>query len=90
MPDSTTPTRPRRWFRFSLRTLLVFTLLIAFLMGWIAKERMQSARERQIAKRLNERDFHVEFAGPFDSLDEADSMPRWPRKLLVLLLGIAR
>ena len=48
MPDNP----KRRWFRFSLRSLLVLVVVVAIPLGWIAKERRQSQREKVIAEQL--------------------------------------
>ncbi|QEG35921.1 hypothetical protein Pr1d_32290 [Bythopirellula goksoeyrii] len=55
--NETTPTR-RRWFRFSVRSLLVVTTLVACALGWIAKERSQSNFEHQIGKKLEVQRFY--------------------------------
>jgi hypothetical protein len=34
---TTTPTTPRRWFRYSLRTMFVIVTLFAFWLGWELK-----------------------------------------------------
>jgi hypothetical protein len=55
MPEPTTPIRPRRrWFRFSLRTLLALVIVVAIPLAWIAKERRQSFYEQQLAEQLRE------------------------------------
>ena len=66
------PAKPRRrWFRFSLRSLLILITLVAIATGWIARERMQSAHEHRVAERLQQQGWYVEFAGPLGD-DPAD------------------
>jgi len=59
----------RRWFRFSMRNLLVFTTLLACLLGWVAKERSQSEFERQVGENLAAKHCRITYLGPCDSLD---------------------
>ena len=40
----------RRWFRYSLRTLLVLTLLLGAALGWLSR-RVHEAREQRAAAR---------------------------------------
>ena len=66
-PSAVAPRRRR--FRFSLRTLLVLMIVLAIPLGWIAKERRQSAREHETAESIKDA-FEVSFyCGPFDSLE---------------------
>lgn len=46
MDGMTTPPRKRRWFRFSLRTLLVFVVVLSLPLGWFAWM-WESAREQR-------------------------------------------
>jgi hypothetical protein len=43
-----TPNRKRRWFQFSLRSLLVFTAICAIVAGWIGRGIERRRREREI------------------------------------------
>ena len=70
MPDE--PIRPdkprRRWFRFSLRTLLILVAVAAIPMAWVAHERRQSEKERLVAEQLlKQGSKEVTFGGPYDS-----------------------
>jgi hypothetical protein len=43
------PKRKRRWFQFSLRRLLIFTMLVAVLGGWLGNKIEQKRRQRAAA-----------------------------------------
>jgi hypothetical protein len=46
------PKRKRRWFQFSLRTLLVFTLICAIACAWIERRIEQKHREREAIEEI--------------------------------------
>ena len=54
-PTKAEPKRKRRWFQFSLRTLLLFTLICAVAASWVAhrmdKKRLSGKPLRQFARR---------------------------------------
>jgi len=80
----------RRWFRFSLRSLLILVIVIAIPLAWIAKERRQSQRELNIAAELLPLTFDdVEIGGPYDSvrLRTRGKPQGWGRNALRQLLG---
>ena len=65
----------RRWYQFSLRTLLLFVLLCAIPCSWLSVELRKFERHRQAYKQL-ETDFYT------TSADEFPSHIRWLHKLL--------
>jgi Leucine-rich repeat (LRR) protein len=91
MPRMAGQTRKRRgWFTFRMRSLLIFMTVVAAPLSWIAQQRMQSRREEQIAKRLEEYGaVEVTLGGPYDSLDliGAKSPPSQWRRLTRTWLG---
>jgi hypothetical protein len=51
-PKADSPKRKRRWFQFSLRTLMIVVTLVAVLCGtvtWIIRDRQRLIRERDEA-----------------------------------------
>jgi len=86
-PISGPPKRKRRWFQFSLRTLLVFTVVVAIVCGWIGSKIEKKRRERQAVKALTMvgglvfYDFQFDRSGELIAGAEPPG-PRWLRKLL--------
>jgi hypothetical protein len=46
-PKADPPKRKRRWFQFSLRSMLIFTLICAVACGWLGKRIEQKRKERE-------------------------------------------
>jgi hypothetical protein len=51
MTDTTRP--KRRWFQYSLRTLLVFMVLASIPMSWLAVKMQQARRQREALPNCN-------------------------------------
>jgi hypothetical protein len=68
------PKLRRRWFQYSLRSLLVVVTLCAFLSSWLAVKLRQAKRERAAAAALEELGGEVLWSKP--------SGPIWLRNLL--------
>ncbi len=84
------PSIRRRWYRFSLRSILVFVALAAICLAWIGKERRQSAYETQQASQLLDQGFlEATLGGPYDSwkLRRAGNPQGWWRDLATQVLG---
>jgi hypothetical protein len=46
-PKAEQPKRKRRWFQFSLRTLLIFTLIVAIACAWLGRKIERKRKERE-------------------------------------------
>jgi hypothetical protein len=44
------PKRKRRWFQFSLRTLMIGTVVVAVIAGWLGRGIEHNRRESEVAK----------------------------------------
>ena len=81
-------TAKRRWFSFSLRSLLILVSLAAIGLGWVAYERRQSRHELQIVEQLGASNESVEIriAGRihFESTGLAVDPSWWGRALSAL------
>ena len=82
------PARKRRWFRFSLRTLLIVVMLLSLPLGWLAMKMIQAERQRRAVEAIQEAggevfyDWEVDYSGMCMVIEE------WPASAwLALPLG---
>jgi hypothetical protein len=90
-PRIAPPTRKRRRFQFSLRSLLIVTIVVSVACGWLGKKIEQKHREREVVEAIRKlggavyydydgRDF---LSPPPDSPQNAEPFgPAWLRSLL--------
>jgi hypothetical protein len=89
-PSKADPPKPnRRWFQFSLRTLMIFTAIAAVACGWLGRKIEQKRREREAIAAIRNLGGVVNYdyqrgAGPRPSwrLRGEPSGSAWLRKLL--------
>ena len=75
-----TTTKPRRWFQFRLRTLLVLMLLFGLVIGWLVVPIQRVRRQRAAAEAIKQLGGEVLWSSnavPEESLGRV-----WLRKLL--------
>jgi hypothetical protein len=73
--ESDPPKRKRRWFQFSLRTLMIFTMVVAVACGWVGwQAKIVRGRKSELNRAVNMRLIGI------DS-DQAKAIP-WVRRLL--------
>ena len=65
-----TPKRSRRWFQFSLRTLMVFMVVCAVVSAWVGSKLDETRREQRVVTRIES------MAGDVDYNEI-----RWPRSI---------
>jgi hypothetical protein len=54
-PEADPPKRKRRWYQFSLRTLLIFMLVCAVPCAWLGRKLERKRREREIVRKIEAR-----------------------------------
>jgi hypothetical protein len=69
-----TPVRQRRWFQYSLRTLVVFVTLCAIACSWVAVKMKHAREQREAAEAIAEFGAWMKWSEP--------SGPRWVRQLM--------
>jgi Leucine Rich repeat len=86
---SPTTAHPRRWLQFSLRTLLVFTLLASAFFGWLGSILVRVRKQREIVAQIQSNDGAVSYHFLHDGLDNRYGPPAGPAGPAVLrwLLG---
>jgi hypothetical protein len=82
-----TPKRKLRWYQFSLRSLLIFTFLVAIACSWLAVKMHQAKRREKTVNAMRKMGFCVKYdyedLNPFVSeTDSEPSTPAWLRNLL--------
>ena len=65
----------RRWFQFSLRALLVFTLLVSIAMSWLGVKLRRARRQREAVDVIEKLGGYVQYA-PMPNYTES-SPPEW-------------
>jgi hypothetical protein len=78
----TEPKRKRRWFQFSLRTLLIFTLVVAMGCAWLAGKAERKRRERAAVEALRKKDAWVIYDDDLLRRNGTPPGPAWVRWLL--------
>ena len=78
MPQTTDPTPKRRWYRFSLRTLLIVLVLLSLLLGWFALKIRQAQRQRQVVEAIQKAGGWVRYDFEVDESGAPIGGEKWP------------
>ena len=78
LPNAESAKRKRRWFQFSLRTLLVFTLACAIGSAWVAHRLQQKRIERETVGLIEKSGGQVAYDFQYDSAHRFVSTARPP------------
>jgi hypothetical protein len=79
-PKAEPPKRKRRWFQFSLRSLMVFTVVCAIGAAWLGRKIEQKRKERELAEALVKRGGDVRY--DYEETNGQRRGPEWLRGLL--------
>lgn len=78
------PAKPkRRWLQFSLRTLLVFMVLVAIGLSWFASRTQQARRQKEAVEAITKLGGWVAYDYQFGAARKSQPPePGWPEELL--------
>jgi|GEM_PF-2034355 len=79
--NSPPPQGKRRWYQFSLRTLLILTLILAIPCAWLGRRLERKRRERNAVKAVTAKFGQTHYDYELENRSEADG-PAWLRRLL--------
>jgi Leucine-rich repeat (LRR) protein len=79
-PKADPPKRKRRWFQFSLRSLMIFTLICAIPCAWLGRKIEQKRREREAVQAIVELHGRVQY--DYERAGAKPAGPDWLRNLL--------
>ncbi len=80
-PNASEPTKPRRrWFQFSLRTLLIVVVLIGCGMGWLGPKVYNARRQRAVVAAIRQLGGKVAYDYEFNAQGEPAPNLESPRK----------
>ena len=77
-PPTVSPRGKRRWWRFSLRTLLVFVTLFCVFVGWFVSRLHKAERQRFAVEKLKESSFEVGYDWALNPEGSEDFKPQRP------------
>ncbi|NQT16725.1 MAG: hypothetical protein HQ582_28465 [Planctomycetes bacterium] len=72
--------RKHRWFQFSLRTLLVFVLLVSIGMSWLGVQLDRARKQREAVEAIEKAGGSVLYG--YELTPSGSSVPMWLRELL--------
>jgi hypothetical protein len=85
-PSVSQPRTIRRWFRYSLRTLMLFVTACALACSWLAVKMKEAKRQREAVEEVREAggdvSYDYELDASFNAIGESPSGPVWLRNLL--------
>lgn len=80
------PKPKRRWFRFSLKTLMLVVVLLSLPLGWFAMKMVRAERQRQAVEAIEEAGgvvfYEYHYKGGALTVGAKPSGPAWLRQLV--------
>ena len=78
--NATKTTKPRRWFRFRLRTLLIMLTLLSVPLGWVGWELDQRRREKDVVAWIEGLDSQVNMSASVSFMNKLLNERSWWEK----------